>query len=201
MQKEAAIMKVLLINPPFTNYGGMEGHGGKAPSINLGYLAAYIRQKNRYYKVSILDSEVLGLTFENIESRIKDYMPDVVGITSSTPAYSSAVIIAGISKKVNRDITVVIGGVHPSALPQDTIREENIDFVVCGEGEITLFELLEAIKEKRPFRDIDGIIFKEKGDLVQTRPRALIEDLDILPFPARDLMPHNLYGPPVSKHL
>lgn len=193
-------MKVILINPPFTNYGGLEGHGGKAPPINLGYLAAYIREK-KYYEVSILDAEVLAMTFEDIERHIKKEMPAVVGITASTPAYSNAVTISRICKNIDKDIRVVIGGVHPSAFSLETAGEETIDFVVQGEGEITFFELLEAIKNKKPFSEVNGIVFKENGNLIKTKPRLLIEDLDSLPFPARDLMPHNLYQPPPTKRV
>lgn len=194
-------MKVLLINPPFTNYGGLEGHGGKAPPINLGYLASYIRQKKGYYGLSILDAEVLGMTFEGIEDYIKKDAPDVVGITSSTPAYISALRIARLCKKIDSGIKVILGGIHPSAFPRQTAAEEGVDFVVRGEGEITFFELLDAIENKKGYAAIDGLVYKDSGGLRENNPRALIENLDSLPFPARDLMPHNLYSPPPTKRV
>ena len=194
-------MKVLLINPPFTRYGGLEGHGGKMTPINLGYLAAYAREKKKNYAISILDAEVLGMTFEDIGSHIRKEKPDVVGITSSTPAYSSVVQIATICKSFSEDIKVVIGGVHPSAFPKDTAGEKAIDFVVVGEGEITFLELLNALESGKTFAKVDGIMFKDGNNYIRTEPRSLIEDLDMLPFPARDLMPHDLYEPAPTKRV
>lgn len=194
-------MKILLINPIYTAYGGLEGHGGKAPPLNLGYLAAYVREKRKDYIVAILDAEALGMTFEEVEKYLKKEKPDVVGITSSTPAYSSALRISQICKNVDNEIEVVIGGAHPSAFPKRTAEEDTIDFVVVGEGEITFFELLDAIDRKRALSEIDGIVFKDDGKVIQNKPRVLIKDLDILPFPARDLMPHYLYQPPPTKRV
>ncbi|HDZ77513.1 MAG TPA: radical SAM protein, partial [Candidatus Omnitrophica bacterium] len=194
--------KLLLVNPPFTNYGGLEGHGGKTPPLNLGYLAAYVRdKKDTSYQVAILDAEVLNMTFEQISDYVRKEMPAVVGITSSTPVYSNALKIAETCKSINKNIKVIIGGVHPSALPLAVAKEQSIDFVVLGEGEVTFFELLEAVTGKRPFSEVNGIIFKDNGRIVQTQTRNLIEDLDSLPFPARDLMPHNLYQPPPTKRV
>jgi radical SAM superfamily enzyme YgiQ (UPF0313 family) len=194
-------MKILLINPPFTNYGGLEGHGGKAPPLNLGYLAAYVRDKKRHYGSSILDAEVLGMTFEQIEDHIKRDRPDIVGITSSTPAYISAIRISKICKDADPGIKVVMGGIHPSAFPTETAMEDTIDFVVVGEGEITFLELLNAIENRSGYKDIAGIAYKESGRIVRNRPRDLIDNLDMLPFPARDLMPHSLYSPPPTKRV
>lgn len=194
-------MKVLLINPPFTNYGGLEGHGGKAPPVNLGYIAAYLRDKKRYYGISILDAEALGMTFEGIEDHIRKERPDVVGITSSTPAYISAIRISKVCKEIDPCIKTVIGGIHPSAFPTETAMEDTIDFVVAGEGEITFSELLNAIENKSEYKDISGIAYKQGARVTRNRPRDLIDNLDILPFPARDLMPNPLYSPPPTKRV
>lgn len=194
-------MKIILINPMYTAYGGMEGHGGKSPPLNLGYLAAYVREKRKDYEVSILDAEALGMTFENIAVYLGKEKPDIVGITSSTPAYSSAVKISQICKKVANKIMVVVGGAHPSAFPKITAEEDTIDFVVAGEGEITFFELLGAIEKKKSFGDINGLAFRDSGRVILNKPRDLISELDSLPFPARDLMPHHLYQPPPTKRV
>lgn len=193
-------MKVLLINPPFTHYGGLEGHGGKATPLNLGYLASYLRERGKGYEVSILDAEALDMLFEDIEYEIKKQIPSVVGITSSTPAYTNAIKIAEICKKVNPKIFVVIGGVHASAFPQRTLTE-GFDYVVIGEGEETFFDLLETIRNNKPIFNVNGICYKDGKEAVLTKPRRLIENLDVLPFPARDLMPHHLYQPPPTKRV
>jgi radical SAM superfamily enzyme YgiQ (UPF0313 family) len=195
-------MKILLINPIYSVYGGgIEGHGGKAPPLNLGYLAAYVREKRDDYKVSILDSEALCMDFDKIEEYVKKEGPDIVGITSSTPAYSNALKIARICKKVSGKSKIILGGAHPSAFPGKTAQEDAIDFVVWGEGEITFYELLEAIENKKTFFHIDGLAFKDNGRVIINKSRELMKNLDILPFPARDLMPHHLYQPPPTKRV
>lgn len=195
-------MKVLLINPPFTNYGGLRGHGGKAPPLNLGYLASYLLSRGKgFYKVAILDAEALSLTFESVADYLRAEKPEVVGITSSTPAYSSALIISRMIKEIDKRIKVVMGGMHPSAMAPEVAGEDSVDFAVLGEGELTFFELLEAIRNGRPAQEVAGIIFRTNGELKLTQPRALIQDLDCLPFPARELMPHHLYQPPPTKRI
>jgi hypothetical protein len=67
------MVKVLLVNPPFTIYGGLKGHGGKTPPINLTYLASYLREKG-VSQPSILDAEALNLEYSRIEAYIRDYL-------------------------------------------------------------------------------------------------------------------------------
>ncbi len=194
-------MRVLLLNPPFTEYGGLKGHGGLAPPLNLGYLASYLREKASKHRLSILDCEALGLTYEKIEEHLKKESPDILAITAPTPAFAQVIEIAKIAKRVRRDTKVVVGGPHPCALPEETARIESIDFVIIGEGEITFHELIRAIEREGPYNEIDGIVYKERGRIIKTGFRKLIENLDILPFPARDLMPHRLYHPPPTKRV
>lgn len=194
-------MKIILINPPFTNYGGLQGHGGKAPPINLGYLAAYLRQNRKYHNIYILDSEALGFSFEDIEHYLRIQRAEMVGITSSTPAYISAIRISRICKEIDPGIKVVLGGIHPSAFPKETAAEESVDFVVEGEGEITFLELTDAVERGSGYEKVRGIVYKEGSGICQNGPRDLIDNLDMLPFPARDLMPHHLYSPPATKRV
>lgn len=194
-------MKIILINPPFSAYGGLKGHGGKSLPLNLGYLAAYVRRERSDYKLSIFDAEALCMSFEDIVKHISAENPDVIGITSSTPGFSNAIKTAQVCKGANSRAWVVLGGIHPSAFPEETVKEESVDFVVAGEGEITFLELLAALEKKEGFSGIKGLVFKENGRVVRNEPRPLIEDLDSLPFPARGLMPLNLYQPPPTKRV
>ncbi len=97
------------------------------------------------------------------------------------------------AKKNNRNIKTIIGGPHPTALPKECLREENIDFVVLGEGEETIKELcLCLLNKKSDFKKILGIGFKEDGKVHINNPRSLIADLDSLPMPAYHLLPGSL---------
>lgn len=195
-------MKILFLNPPFAEYGGLEGHGGKAAPLNLAYLASFLRKKRPDIALSILDCEGLALDYVKIEEEIEDISPDIVGITAPTPAYVQVLEVAKIIKRICKDIKVVIGGPHPTAFPLETVQEENIDFSVYGEGEIAFFELVEAIERKGDFASVRGIAFKDTAGKVHlTGPQPLIQDLDIVPFPARDILPLDIYFSPPTKRV
>jgi anaerobic magnesium-protoporphyrin IX monomethyl ester cyclase len=103
---------------------------------------------------------------------------------------------------VNRGIVTVVGGPHPTALPEEMTAQEAIDFLVLGEGEITLWELVTALEVgSKDFRDINGLAYQKDKEIVITKPREVIKDLDILPFPARDLLQLDLYYPPPTKRV
>lgn len=193
-------MKILLLNPPFAEYEGLEGHGGKALPLNLAYLAAYLREKRPDILIEVLDCEGLGLNYEKIEKKLEEIKPDIVGITMPTPAYIQVLEVAKIVKRILPNAKIIVGGPHPTALPEDTIKETVIDFCVIGEGEETFYELIEAMENKRPLTGVRGIIFRnEQGQIQKTEKRALIQNLDDIPFPARDLFPLDVYLPPPTK--
>jgi len=193
-------MKVLLINPPFSSYAGVEGHGGSAAPLNLAYIAAYLRQK-RKDNIKILDCEAFKLLYEDIEKRLRKLNPDIVGITAPTPAFQQVLDVAKVVKKVNKDTKVIIGGPHPSAFPEESVNFDQIDISAYGEGEITFYEIVKAIDEKTDLSQVKGIVFKEGKNIIKTPPREYIMNLDELPFPARDLLPLKLYHPPPTKRV
>jgi len=191
-------MKIVFLNPPFTIYGGLEGHGGSAAPLNLAYLMAYLREK-RNDELLFLDAEAERLTYEQIGDYLKEHDPDLIAITVPTPAFDMVLKCCKLAKEAKHDVKVVVGGPHPTVMPLQTIKENDIDFVVVGEGEITFFELIENLDSGNSLRDVDGIVFKENSVPVMTKERRLIGDLDVLPFPARDMLPLQLYFPPPTK--
>lgn len=193
-------MKVLFLNPPFTEYGGLEGHGGKALPLNLAYLAGYLRRERPDIEIDVLDCEGFSLNYSQIEQKIRIIVPDVVAITAPTPAFAQVLEICRIIKRISPKIITVVGGPHPTALPKETVQDDNIDIAVVGEGEITFTELIKAIDGKKSLFEVDGIVFKDNG-IHQTNRRELIQDLDSLPFPARDLFPLHIYFPPPTKRM
>lgn len=195
-------MKVLLLNPPFTEYAGLKGHGGKALPLNLAYLAGYLKQQKPYMDIVILDCEGLSLSYNQIEKELHRINPDIVGITTSTPAYAQVLEVARRIKKVDKSIKVVVGGPHPTALPEDTVKESDIDIAVLGEGEVTFFEIVNTIEKNNDIADVLGIAYKDRFGKIHRNPqRPMIKDLDALPFPARELFPLEIYRPPPTKRI
>jgi radical SAM superfamily enzyme YgiQ (UPF0313 family) len=195
-------MKILLINPPYINFEGLKESGGHMLPLCFGYLAAYAREKDPALSFEVLDCEAEGLNYQQITERIRVIKPNVVGLTAPTPAMKHVYRISEITKEIYPGTFVVIGGIHPTVLPQRTMEEgEKIDFIVMGEGEITLSQLLSALKSgRKEFSDIAGLCWRDKNKVVINERREPIEDLDNIPFPARDIFDPNLcYSSPAKR--
>jgi len=193
-------MKILLLNAAFNRYGGVEGHGGAQVPLNLCYLAAYVRRQRPGIEVRILDAEAERLSHEQTVDRAAEFAPDLVGITANTCVFDSVIDLTALLKPSAK---VVLGGSHPTALPERTLAECQADFLVLGEGEITFNELAGRLEEGADgWGDVPGLAFRDgDGKAVVNAPRPLIEDLDSLPMPARDLVDNSLYYPPPTKNV
>jgi len=200
------IGRVLLIQPPLTAHIDLSTEPkGVHPPIGLAYIAAVLEKS---YDVSILDAVVegyeteirldnsrirYGLTFREIRDRIEAMQPDVVGVSNLFSAgFRDAAKVCSLAKEVDKDIITVIGGPHPSALPEEVLGYEDIDFVVIGEGEYSFRDLLRGM-EKGDLSGLDGIAFRDNGRIRLIPKTRFIRDLDELPFPARHLLPMERY--------
>jgi magnesium-protoporphyrin IX monomethyl ester (oxidative) cyclase len=134
----------------------------------------------------------LGLSKEQIADRIRQWKPDLVVITVPFSGWwQTAFEAASAVKTVDRDIKTVLIGLHPSAKSHECLAEQNIDFVVIGEPELTVQELAGVLEKgtAEALRKVKGLGFKANSEVVITAARPIIEDLDSLPFPARHLLP------------
>lgn len=195
-------MKILLINPPF-NY--FSRHLLFNEPLSLGYLAAYIRKFG--YSVSILDGAAggiinqgnfyrYGLKDSEVKKRIKEYKPDLVGITCAfSLRIDAALRVAKLVKKVDKNIITVVGGIHPTIFPKETATHKEVDYVIIGEGEESFLKLIKNIEAgiKNPGFNINGCAFKQSQKIKMNAKTDFIKDLDVLPFPARDLLPMEYY--------
>lgn len=184
-------MSVLLIRPrtPFTSQSGIVSI--QYP-INIGYLVSYLRSKNINCFVKDYEAEVFNE--EELRSLINKIRPVLVGFSCMTPHLAHAVIIAKIIKNHFPGIKTVVGGVHPSAIPEQTLREFScFDIAVIGEGEETLLELYQKVSLSKEINDINGIAFRQ-GSHIKVNPRRhLINNIDELPFPDRTFIGMELY--------
>ena len=167
------------------------------PPLGLGYLAAVLEREG--HTVSIHD---LGLdpksTLEDDVRRIAAETPDLIGITAMTNNYQSAVeLIEQLCETIA--CPIVMGGPHATLFPDQVLTQAQVDYVVLGEGEETLRELVQSLANQgaRPALDslqaIRGLAFEIEDRVIQTPPRPLIRDLDALPFPARHLFELDRY--------
>ena len=188
-------MRVLLVNPPFTIYGGLEGQGGKSAPLNLAYLSSYLKQHKPYYQIKIIDAENLRLDYDLLDAEIREFNPDILGITMPTPAFEQAMEVVRRAKWMNHNVKTIVGGPHPTAFPKEVSRETFIDFVVYGEGEKSFYNLCDAIEYNKLYNSIQGIAYSG----IINPPQPLIDNLDEIPFPARDLLPMETYYAPPTK--
>lgn len=194
-------MKILLANPPYTNFEGMKDSAGNTMPLNLAYLAAYLRDKIKC-EIEILDCEMQCMGYKEIEKYLILNTPDIIGITTLTPPMKHVIKMVEIAKKVNPKIFTVLGGIHPTALPAETLAETNADYIIFGEGEITFYELIKGIGENNlRAEEINGLCFKDKsGKIIKNKTREYIKNLNEIPLPARDLFDlSKYYSAPTKK--
>ncbi|MEM2345497.1 MAG: radical SAM protein, partial [Archaeoglobaceae archaeon] len=132
------------------------------------------------------------LSFDELVKKIKNSI--IVGITSTTPTFVSALNYAKKIKEVFPDVFVILGGVHISFEPEKAVSNDFVDAVCIGEGEETIVEVAERVEAGKTLEGVKGIYYKEEGKLRKNEPRNFIENLDSLPFPAFDLMPLEKYS-------
>ena len=190
--------RVLLINP-----AEFETKYNKAPSLNrmvfpplgLAYIAAVLEEND--HKVSILDGPPLNIGDKELKDTLRKTKPDIVGIQAFTSAIYNAIETTETIKKERPDTKIVLGGCHPTFMPDETLEmSKNIDYVVRGEGEYTFLNLIKAIEDGKngdKIKAIKGLSFRNNGSITHTPDAPLIEDLDSLPFPARHLLPMDEY--------
>jgi len=192
-------LRILLVTPPRGGEELLDRIQISAPPLGLAYIAAVLEQEG--HKVKIFDAAVEGARHSDVALEVKRYKPDLVGITSTTPSIYSAYKVAEVVKQVDPGITTVIGGPHVTFTPIETLKEcRHLDYVVIGEGEATIAELVGKLEKCEETSDVRGIAYR-RGDTIRVnKPRPLI-DLNKLPPPARHLLSmssYTLLGKPVK---
>ncbi len=156
------------------------------------YVASYLQREG--HKVTFLDGSFHSL--EEIVSRAKAFKPELIGIYSNTPLWKKAVQAALALREATGAFTIA-GGPYPTAVGEKALESSPFDALVVGEGEITTAEIADRLEKGKSLDGVKGVIFKQNGKITSNPPREPIENLDELPFPARELLEDkNLYTPP-----
>ena len=178
-------------------YQRLEEFSAIEPPFIAASISSFLR--NRGYKVAIIDAHAENLSPEEVKEKAVTLNPELVVIlvygnnpSASTPVMTPAGQIAKELKSAK--LTVAIGGLHPTVFPERTLTEESVDFVIMGEEQIPIVELLEFLKGKRRLKDVRGICFKDGESIVRNTKPDLIQDLDeYLPIASWDLLPVDKY--------
>lgn len=167
--------------------------GGPVPPMGLLMLAGALRQAFAdKVDVRILDTGLLS--GQSIADQIARVQPDYVGLSSMSCEEDVLCKLARTVRERSPRSCVLAGGPHASVAPKRLLVDSLVDFVVVGEAERTLIELVRIRQNGGDPASVDGIVFARDGRTVATAPRAAIEDLDALPFPAWDLVDLNAYA-------
>lgn len=186
---EADLGKVLLVYPTT----GMDVFG-----INVGlplaclYLGTVLQKAG--YRVEILDERITPSFELDVERSLRQEKPLFVGISSMTGMQIRGGLKAAKAvRRVAPDVPIVWGGVHPTLCPESTLKDPLCDLVVKGEGEITVVELADCLREGGDFSQVAGIGFKVGSELKWGPYRPMIEDLDVIPRPDYGLLVMDRY--------
>lgn len=177
---------VLLINPPWSKLGDA------LENLGLGYIAAYMKRNE--ISVRILDAPLYGWDANKAIEEILKLDCKLIGV--SIPYQEAAEeILSFISeiKKAKPDVHLTIGGIYPTFAYEELLTLfPAIDSVVVGEGEETATELASVIIYGGDIGNVKGIAYRAQAGIIKTEPRPSVENLDTLPFPARDTIEQNL---------
>lgn len=196
--------KIVFINPPILKsdiWGSLKGGASTLPPLGIATLAAIAR--NIGHDVSVFDFLALDTPLEAAVEAVLKAKPRWAGITATTEMIGSAMVLAKELKKRSPDITVLIGGPHVSAAPEETMaRCAEFDIAFIGESENTLAEYLDKASSGSDTAAVKGIMVRSTGGPKYTGKRDFVSDMDNVPFPAWDLLPDitKHYQPAVTNY-
>jgi anaerobic magnesium-protoporphyrin IX monomethyl ester cyclase len=223
MQRFADKMKAVLIRPPFYALFGVTTPKMKTYPLNLLYLATYARDIGGHdiavldgENISVpgleppeglTDPEIImnqgigrmiGLLedpdhalWKEIERKVADENPGLVGITCNSGNMDTVALM--VKRLKNLGVPVVLGGSHPTVLPEQSLHYTSADMVALGEGELTLVGVLKALSNNGSFADIPSLAWRNGADIVVNPKGSLIDHIDHLPIPDRSFIRRSDY--------
>jgi anaerobic magnesium-protoporphyrin IX monomethyl ester cyclase len=191
-------MKILFVRPPRYMWPMNSESSSFWQPLGFASMAAVLRE-NRF-DVEILDCLPLKIGWKSLRAEIVKRKPDILCVGDETASYSESARLINLAKSIDNNIICIAGGYHFGNMIQESFNETKVDFIVKGEGEISLLELVKAIQKNKPLGNIKGIAYKENNKIKINPERELIQNLDTLPFPAYDLLPMHLYGIKSKNH-
>ena len=162
-------------------------------------MAAVLRENCEDIDVEILDCPIEEMGWHATEKAMGRRKPDILCIGDETVSSHEALKLARMTKDLFPECIVIAGGLYFAHAIEDSLRDHPIDFIVRGEGEFTLLELVRALKMRRSYRAIAGLAYMHKGQ-VHVNPLREPVDMDQLPMPAYDLLPMEKYGKGSTNH-
>lgn len=194
-------MKILLVYPQYSDQVSSLGRllKNKIPPLGLLYIAAALEKAG--HEVKIIDNETEEMPLEELGRLAKDWQPEIIGISATTVTFKKARETARHFKSILPQVPIIFGGPHLASFPKISLEFPEIDFVVVGEGEITIVELVSALtsQQNQGLENIKGLAFKKDDQIIQNPLRPEVANLDELPNPAWHLIDLKKYHDVMSK--
>lgn len=175
-------MKILFVYPNVVKYP-------KHISVGIAYLSAMLKKHG--HNTSLIDT-TFGMKDSKILSKVKAFAPDLVAVSCVSANFPYATHVATIIKKENK-VPIIVGGIHPTADPEEALLKECFDMVCIGEGEDALLELVTSMEKGYQDTSIQNIWFNENGKIIRNGLRNLRSNLDELPYPDLDIYDYPKY--------
>ena len=218
-------MRILLISPPFDRFKKIESIFFP---VGLGYITAILNENGYYTRIynadigletkrfKLFSERNRVLSFENFVKSLNDknhyvwkeivkviseFKPDLIGINANSDTYPSTIRLANLLRENGITAKIFVGGPHATLAFEEIISEKNIDFVIRGEGEFTTLELVKTLEKETDLKNVLGLSYKKNGKIIHNRDRPLIENLDSLPLPARNLVLFPELYPPKAMNI
>lgn len=182
--------QVCLINPP-TRRTSLR------PPLGLMYISAYLTSKGISNRVLDPKGEMPEdeLAIETVQKAIA-CKPELIGISCLTTDLLCVFKMAAQIKSQLPAVKIVLGGIHPTLFPEQMLQNKDVDYVVIGEGEYTLFDLVTSLAGGESLSSVQGIAYKENGKVIINEKRPMIKDLNAIPLPAYDQVDMSFYLQP-----
>jgi len=179
-------MKILLVYP---------GIIVREVPLNLLYISSVLKKAG--HKTKIFDFTSFGANNENIKQEFRkviyDFIPDIVGFSLMTINFNISMQLAKIAKE-EISVKVICGGIHPTIAPNETIKQDCVDYICIGEAEKSIVELVSGLENKKDVNNIEGV-WTKNNNKIQRNPLPMLEqNLDIIPFPDREALPDKFYN-------
>jgi len=196
-------MKVLFIHPPWPGPGyGLRsqnrwprkrGDKSNRYPVLLAYAVTLIKRDG--HDVKYIDSVFQGFDYERTLKEIEKYNPDIIYVETATSAYKHDVHFAKLVKEKFPQITFIIAGTHVTYQPEKSLQEAPFDIVIKGELDLPSLNTVNALRDGKDLSTVKGIAYRDKeGKIHNNEDQPLIQDLNGLPFPDREIIPHQWYS-------
>ena len=182
-------MKIILVFPTInkSDYGLP-----RTPPLGISYLGTVLEQNG--HKVKLIDLRLPDFGNEYFVSTLRSFKPDIVGVSATSYGYLSGKEIFELTKAYSKKTTTILGGPHAAVGGLVAIKDKNLDMLAVGEGEELIIELLDALRNKKSFKSIKGLTYKDRRGRVHiNEPRRTGLDVNTLPFPKLDFFPLEKY--------